>query len=257
MLKSTGKQDLAIAYTMMSSDPLSLYDRLIAVKPAGLSPNAWTVKAQLSRNALTDIKRRGSANHATIEKLLNAIGVTFAEFEAGARATEKEASPSIVRAPRLAFQGDDRPRDVPVVGTALCADLDFASEDGQIEVEAMTMDLDEVEDYVRRPLALDNRRDVYAFYYRGVSMAPRYEPGELGYADPRRPPTTGEYVLAQLRRPESDGERIFSVMAKRLVKQTAKFYEFEQFNPPLRFQVDRAAVAHLHRIIPWDELVAF
>jgi phage repressor protein C with HTH and peptisase S24 domain len=88
-------------------------------------------------------------------------------------------------------------------------------------------------------------------------MAPRYEPGELGYVDPNRPPSTGDYVVAQMRRPDGDGERIFTVIAKRLVRQSASYYEFEQFNPACTFRVPRSAVAHLHRIIPWDELVTF
>jgi phage repressor protein C with HTH and peptisase S24 domain len=257
MLKSTGLVLSAITDTMVD-DPTSLFDRLMAVKPAGMSSNAWTVAAGLSRNALNDIKRRGTAHPHTIDKLLEAIGQTKAEFEAGAQASHREASPAAARAPYLAFRGDDRPRDIPIVGTALCADVEIGEDGETVEIEAMEMDLDELVDHARRPLALDNRRDVYALYFRGVSMAPRYEPGELGYVDPRRPPTTGDYVVAQLRQPDhEDGERIFLVMAKRLVRQTAKFYEFEQFNPPLVFQIERSRVAHLHRIIPWDELVTF
>lgn len=243
---------------MAPSDPISLFDRLQAVKPDGLSLNAWRVRAGLSQAVFTDIKRRGGAKHETIEKLLKAIGVTFAEFEAGARSDEKELAPPEVRAPYLAFRGDDRPRDIPIVGTALCADIPLEADGLKVDVEAMEMDFDEVIDYARRPLTLDNRRDVYALYFQGVSMAPRYEPGEIGYVDPKRPPVTGEYVILQLRKAEEvEGERVSVVIAKRLVRQTANFFELEQFNPPLKFQVDRARVKHLHRIIPWDELVSF
>lgn len=248
---------LAIA-DMVMSDPLSLYDRLMAVKPAGMSNSNWMAKAGLSRMALTDIKRRGSANHETIEKLLAAIGATFAEFEAGERKTDREPATPQERAPYLAFRGSDRPRDVPIVGTALCADLKFEEDGNTVDIEAMEMHFDDVIDHARRPLTLDNRRDVYALYFRGVSMAPRYEPGELGYVDPRRPPVSGDYVVAQLRGADGvDGERILTVIAKRLVRQTAQYYEFEQFNPALLFKVERIRVAHLHRIIPWDELVTF
>ncbi|WP_170841880.1 S24 family peptidase [Sphingomonas gellani] len=240
------------------SDPLTLHDRLMAVKPTGLSASAWTIRAGVSRMALNDIKRRGSANHATITKLLDAIGVTFGEFEAGVRQPEKEAPPAEARAPYLAFRGQDRPRDIPIVGTALCADIEVEDDGLLHSVEGMEMHLNDVIDYARRPLVLDGRRDIYALYFRGVSMAPRYEPGELAYVDPRRPPTTGEYVVAQLRAADGDeGERIFTVMAKRLVRQTAQYFEFEQFNPAGTFRVERARVAHLHRIIPWDELVTF
>ncbi len=248
---------LAIADSIMA-DPISLYDRLMAVKPAGLSNTTWMAKAGVSRMALTDIKRRGNASHDTVEKLLAAIGATFAEFDAGERKTDRDPTTQAERAPFLAFRGPDRPRDVPIVGTALCADLKFEDDGSLVDIEAMEMHFDDVIDHARRPLTLENRRDIYALYFRGVSMAPRYEPGELGYVDPRRPPVSGDYVVAQLRGPDGeDGERIVTVIAKRLVRQTAGYYEFEQFNPALLFKVERGRVAHLHRIIPWDELVTF
>ncbi len=257
-LKSTLVPGLAIAEPMPHADPLSLYDRLIAVKPRGLSENAWTVRAGVSRAAFTDIKRRGNARHDTVVKLLDAIGLTFAEFEAGKPAEDKEPPTPAVRAPRMAFQGQDRPRDVPILGTAECSDMEFSDDGMPLWVEAMSLDLDEVVDYARRPATLDNRRDVYAIYFRGHSMAPRYEPGEIAYVDPRRAPRLRDYVVVQLRRAEGeDEERVFNVLAKRLVRQTAAFYELEQFNPPTTFRVDAASVKHIHRIIPWDELVSF
>lgn len=257
-LQSTASNDLAIADIAMVSDPISLYDRLMAVKPDGLSRNAWTQRAGVSRAAFTDIRRRNAANHETIEKLLEAIGVTFAEFEAGARQEHKEAPPPAVRAPRMAFRGDDRPRDVPIIGTADCADLDVVTDGETVAIETMGLDLSEVVDHVRRPITLDHRRDVYAIYFRGHSMAPRYESGEVAYVDPVRPPLAADYVIVQLRRYDGDdGDRIHVAMAKRLVRQSASYIELEQFNPPLTFRLDRKQVAHIHRIIPWDELVAF
>ena len=258
MLKSTDFDVSAIADNTLMTDPISLYERLLAVKPEGLSRNAWIARAGVNRNFFTDVRKRGNASHEIIEKMLDAIGVTWAEFEAGAQAPSREVQPASGRAPYMAFRGQERPRDIPILGTAQCADLHLADNGEAVDIEAMELDQDDVVDYVRRPLTLDGRQDVYAIYYRGVSMAPRYEPGELGYVDPRRPPATGDYVVAQLRRPDAvEGERIFTVIAKRLVRQTANFYEFEQFNPPLTFKLPREQVAHLHRIYPWDELVSF
>ncbi|RSU58732.1 hypothetical protein BRX36_20090 [Sphingomonas sp. S-NIH.Pt1_0416] len=247
---------LAIADTM-AGVPESLYDRLMAVKPADLSANKWTTLAGVNRNAFTDIRKRGAANHDTIERLLAAISVTFGEFEAGEIAPKHENEPR-ERGPFLAFRGDDRPRDIPVVGTALCADVEVDSDGRDVSVEAMELDFGEVIDHIRRPLSLDGKREIYALYFRGVSMSPRYEPGELGYVDPNRPPQLNDYVVVQLRKPDGvDGERVYTVIAKRLKRQTSAHYELEQFNPPLTFQVPREHVAHIHRIIPWDELVSF
>lgn len=243
---------------MSNEDPLSLFDRLMAVKPAGLARLVWSERAGLSRAVFTDIKRRGSANHSTIEKLLDAIGVTFAEFEAGHRATEKEPSPSEVRAPYLAFRAQDRPRDVPILGTAECADLEFEANDHPVSVESMELDFNEIVDYARRPASLDNRRDVYCLYWRGHSMSPRFEPGEIGYIDPSRPPGIRDYAVLQLRKPDdTEGERVARVIAKRLVRTTASFYELEQFNPPTTFRVPREMVKHIHRVMSLDELVSF
>ncbi|KQN12024.1 S24 family peptidase [Sphingomonas sp. Leaf28] len=245
---------------MTTPDPISLFDRLMAVKPTGLSPNAWTGRAGVNRSVFNDIRKRDSANVTTLEKLLSAIGVTLADFEAGVRAVDKYA-PALsdpLKAPVQAFRGDDRPRDVPIVGSAECGEVEFASDGGVSMIEAMELDFDNVVDHVRRPVTLDNKREVYAIYYTGHSMAPRYETGELGYVDPGRPPKVRDYVIVQLRRPDHhDGERVCRVLAKRLVRMSASYIELEQFNPPAIFRVDRKEVKHIHRIIPWDELVSF
>lgn len=242
----------------MSADPLSLYDRLMAVKPPALSRNAWATGAGLNRNVFNDIKKNGTAHPHTIRALLEHIGLTESDFEAGLHQPEKEASPAAVRAPVLAFRADDRPRDIPIVGTAQCADLEIDSEGALVNVETMEMDMGEVVDYARRPLLLDNRRDIYAIYHQGTSMEPRFEAGELSYVDPKRPPASGNYVIVQLRRPdEAEGEMVHLVLAKRLVRVTASYVELHQFNPPLTFRVERARVKHIHRILRWDEIVAF
>jgi hypothetical protein len=243
---------------MPNADPLSLYDRLMAVKPLGLSRNAWAERAQLSRSVFSDIRRRNGARHDTIENLLTAIGVTFAEFEAGARQTEKDRPPVPVQAPRLAFRGDDRPKDIPILGTAECADIDFQEGGATISVETMGIDSGEVVDYARRPASLDNRRDVYAIYFRGDSMSPRYEPGEIAYVDPKQPARALDYVIVQLKRAEGeDPDSPAVAMAKRLIRQSGSFIELQQFNPPHTFKIDKKQVAHMHRVIPWDEIVAF
>lgn len=246
-----------IADNIMTVEP-SLYDQLVAVKPAGLSTNAWATKAGVNRSVFQNIRQRGNASWDTIRKLLDAVGLTQAEFEAGMKAVHRDAPADAVRAPRMAFQGDDRPRDVPVLGTAECGDVTIGQDGHAVEVETMSIDHDDVIDRVRRPVSLDNRRDVYAIYFRGQSMSPRYEDGEIAYIDPRRPASRLDYVILQLVGPDGDdGERVIRVLAKRLLKTTASHYEVEQFNPPLVFRVPRKSVRHMHRIMDLAELVAF
>ena len=254
---------LAIADTMSDTEPSILYERLMAVRPRDMTLNRWAVQAGVNRTVWTNIRDRGGAHHKTIEKLLGAVGLTFAQFEAGITAPEAErdrkAAPQSVADTPRGFRSLERPRDVPVLGTAICADLRFDAESGEmVDIEALEIDLDEIVDWLARPLALEKRADVYGIYYTGMSMIPRFEPGEPGYVDPRRMPKVGEYAVIQLAGADGNGEhRVIAAIAKRVVKISASFVDLEQFNPPQRFRVPREKIAAIHRIIPWAELAAF
>ncbi len=145
-----------------------------------------------------------------------------------------------------------RERDVPVLGTGECGDLG-PGHDGQ-RIETLSLDLDEVVDYARRPVGLEGRKDVYAIYFTGHSMVPRYEPNEIGYVDPRKPPAIGDFVLVQLRTQDGEDERIVRALVKRLVRRTADYYELEQFNPATTFRIETKQVARIHRILTPNDL---
>src|SRR5690348_4734724 len=66
----------------MSGDEAPIYRDLMRFKPDGLSPNAWAVKAGVSRTVWSDIRRHGNPSRRTLEKLLSAAGSSLAEFEA-------------------------------------------------------------------------------------------------------------------------------------------------------------------------------
>jgi hypothetical protein len=248
---------------MPPSEPSLLYDRLMAVRPKDLSPNAWAVKAGVNRTIFANIRERGNANHTTIEKLLDAIGLTWAQFDAGVTpaelAREARSHPEKVQDAPRPFRPLERPRDIPVLGTASCADLRFDNEAGElIDVEALEIDLNEVIDWLARPLALEKRADVYGIYFTGVSMMPRFEPGEPGYVDPKRMPKVGEYAIVQLAgNGNTDQHRVIAAIAKRIARISASYVELEQFNPPARFRVERDRIVAIHRIIPWAELASF
>ncbi len=238
----------------------TLYEALMAIKPPGLTPNAWALKAELNRNVFNDIRKNGRAAHDTIQRLVDAAASSLAELETklrGDMAPEAGAA-DIHENPFKAFRGslNERPRDVPVVGAPSCGEYVVRDEEGEHIVETIDLDLDEVIDYVRRPEPLQGRKDVYAIYPQGFSMVPRYEPGEVAYVDGKRPPANGDYVVVQLRRRQGDEERIVSALLKRLVRQTAEWVELEQFEPRLIFRIERARIAKMHRIFRLDELVA-
>lgn len=143
---------------------------------------------------------------------------------------------------------------IPLVGTGDCADLSVCDESGNmVEVERSSFDEDYHVRMITRPPALRGARDLYAVYFHGESMQPRFEPGEVGIVDPRRPAGPGDYVLVQLNAGDSDD--VVSVLVKRLVRQNASELVLEQFNPPLVFKVPKSRVQRIHRILQQTDLL--
>lgn len=147
---------------------------------------------------------------------------------------------------------------IPLVGTGDCADLEVCDQSGHLaSVERSSFDPDYHVRYLQRPPALSGAKDIYAIYFHGSSMEPRFEPGEIGIVDPRRHAGPGNYVLVQLRPDTCDeaSDEVVSVLVKRLVRQNSNEIVLEQFNPPLIFSVPRARVAHVHRIMRHTDLL--
>lgn len=143
---------------------------------------------------------------------------------------------------------------IPIVGTGDCADLEVNDESGHmVSVERASFDPDYHVRYIARPPALRGARDLYAVYFHGQSMEPRYEAGEIGIVDPRRHAKAGDYVLVQLNSGESDD--VVSVLVKRLVRQSSTELVLEQFNPQMIFSVPRSRVARVHRILQQTDLL--
>ncbi|MDH2147861.1 S24 family peptidase [Sphingobium yanoikuyae] len=254
-----GQQMCEIADNMENPDEPLLYRQLMAVKPASLTPNQWLVQAGVNRSFFTNLRSRGRARNDIVEKLIEAIGMTPAQFYAqSAPDASTESRAQEVRARNLPFRAEGELRDVPVVGSALGADLQF-TEDGQtLFAEVTDLFLDDVQDYARRPAALAHRRDVYAVTVVGSSMSDRWDPGDPVYVDPKTTPRIGDDVVVYLRKPDGDdGERMHSVLIKRLQKRTASFIELLQLNPRMSFPVPMKDVAMIHRVIPYREMVLF
>ena len=151
------------------------------------------------------------------------------------------------------------PRDLPVYGTALGSEarVEAAEGGGTLKVEQAELDQSEVLGYLRRPPALEGRRDVYGVYVAGASMYPRFGEGEAVFVDPKRPPMIGDDVILFLvEADEHEGDRVRNVLVKRLKRRTADWYELEQFNPACTFRIDRKRVRAVHRIVPAGELLA-
>lgn len=143
---------------------------------------------------------------------------------------------------------------IPLVGTGDCATIQFETATGaMLEVERCSFNSDHTVRMIARPPALKGARDLYAIYFHGESMMPRFEPGEVGIVDPSRPAGPGDYVLVQLNNGEED--HVTSVLVKRLVRASSRELVLEQFNPPATFTVPRGRVARAHRILPQTDLL--
>jgi len=144
-------------------------------------------------------------------------------------------------------------RDVPIFGTALGADEIV---DGEA-VEQTTLNTGDIIGYLRRPVLLDGRTDVYGLYVQGSSMAPRYRDGATVFVEKRRQPRVGDDAVIYLRVPDDhDGDRPSSVLVKTLVRKSGTYVELEQYTPPLVFRIPTERIERMDRVVPWDELVA-
>lgn len=139
-----------------------------------------------------------------------------------------------------------------VRGTGYCDDLEIEV-DGRIErIEQTLFEPGHVIQLIERPPALRGVPGAYAIYFHGSSMEKRFFQGEIGIVSPTPPPGPGDFVVAQLN--DGTSEEVVHVLVKQLVRITSAYVEFEQFNPALRFRVDRKRITRMHRILGPTEL---
>ena len=148
--------------------------------------------------------------------------------------------------------GMDRlPRDVPVYGTALGANLDVEDGGTVVSVEMMIIEMTEVIDRVLRHPGIAGDMEAYSLTVVGQSMSPRWDDGDPIYITTKRQACLGDYVVAQIR----DGsEEVVCAMVKKLIGRRSDALHLEQFNPPLRFWLPLTMVARLHPVLTPREL---
>lgn len=203
-----------------------------------------------------EIERKGSIpREPRLRKIAELLGVSLDYLMGRTADPEPVRSEVTLRDPAIAWRGQ-RPEGpgIPLMGTGDCADIELTSEDGElVSIERSSFDDDYPVRMIARPPALLGARDLYAIYFHGESMIPRFEPGEVGIVDPARPVRSGDYVLVQLNNGEEDS--VCTVLVKRLVHFNAKRVVLEQFNPAVRFTVPRTRITRIHRILPQTDLL--
>jgi len=225
-----------------------IYRDLIRFKPEDLSPNAWAVKAGVSRTVWTDMRRHGNPSRRTLEKLLAAAGSSLLEFEALRLGPEPRLQPSSIAAVGDAGRGwNPAPlTPLPLVASALGGEWGEAG----AEVEITELRPRELLDRLPRPASLAKDTDAYAFTIVGASMWPRFRTGSRVAVSPRSPVAVGDDVLVRLEpAAASEREGVERCLVMQLVRRTASRFELRQFNPDRTIQVGTTEVGAILKIV--------
>lgn len=101
-------------------------------------------------------------------------------------------------------------------------------------------------EHVRRPPGLTRKREVFAVEVSGDSMYPRYDPGDLVYAQ-RANPAAGDDVLIELYHPD-DENLAGKSFVKTFVRRTGRRITCKQFNPPKDIEFDAGEVRQICKV---------
>ena len=133
------------------------------------------------------------------------------------------------------------PRDVQELGIAV------GGESGDFTLNG------EVVGYVTRPASLRGR-NVFAVRVHGDSMFPRYEVGDILYAERLREPAPGDDGIFEMK--PGDEWEAGHAFVKHLVAKGIGGVTVRQYTPAKDFQYDRDQIRRMYRIIPRRELLS-
>lgn len=225
------------------------------IDATGMTPRAISLAIGANHSYVSQILngKGGEPSAGKLRDIARVLDTSF-EYLVGTAATSAPVLSEVAVLDRQLGWNGPRPDEpgIPLVGTGDCAEIEVVTEDGEtVSIERSSFDPEYHIRFVERPAALRGNRQAYAIFFHGSSMEPRFFAGEIGIADPQRPAGPGDFVVVQLNDGASDD--VVTVLVKRLVRQNAREYVLEQYNPPLTFIVPRSRVKHVHRLIPPTE----
>lgn len=234
---------------MGAADESQIYRDLMRFKPQDLTPNAWAVKAGVSRAVWADMRRHGNPSRRTLEKLLEAIGSSLAEFEAlrigsdvrreigGRGGLSDSAAGAWIPASLPAL---------PIVATSLVGEW---GEPGS-GIDLVELRSGELVDRFSRPISLAGDPGAYGLTIVGKSMWPRFRSGRRVAVSPRAPVAIGDDVVVRLppERPGNEGGVAHALVGE-LTGRSGGAVEVRQFNPELTFAIKADLVEAVHKIM--------
>lgn len=228
----------------MAGDYSTICDDLMRLKPDGMSPNGWAMKAGVSRTVWSDMRRHGNPSRRTLEKLLMAVGSSLAEFEAlriGGGSAIETAIRTGLSDRNAAWRGADVP-PLTLIATAMGGEWGDPPE----RVESTELSPGEIVDLLPRPVSLANDASAYAITIVGDSMWPRFRPGRRVAVSAKLPVSIGDDVLVKLASPSG---KTVSVLVKELVRRTGRGLDLRQFNPDTTFDVPAAEIVAIEKVL--------
>lgn len=193
-----------------------------------------------------------------LEKIATTLGTTPA-WLLGKNGAEERSDEDVTPEARLVSLRS-LPRNLPIFGTALAADLELSTVDGDIiAVEQTEVNMAAPQDFMSRPTSIAGRKEMYVVIVAGHSMEPRYDAGRRLLIDGRRTAMIGDDVVVQLKRPiGDDGDvEVSAVLIKRLVRKRASGILLQQFNPETTFELPTSRIHSVHPVLPWDDALGF
>lgn len=227
---------------MAADEDSAIYRDLMRFKPDDLTPNAWAVRAGVSRTVWADMRRHGNPSRRTLEKLLVAASSSLAEFEAlriGPLAAVVGSGDRLGDKKGWEW-GHARLPGLPLLATSLAGEWGKPGSG----VELTELRPERVVDHLPRPPSLASDSAAYALTIVGDSMWPRFRPGRQIAISPQSPVVVGDDVIVRLHS-KSAGQRAF---VKELVKRTSSAVELRQFNPALSFTVELSEIDQIHKV---------
>ena len=221
-----------------------LLAELMRFKPDELTPNAWAVKAGVSRTIWSDLRRHGNPSLRTLEKLLAAAGSSLAEFEALRVGQPPKPLPGTLR------PGDEpvsfRPAPsatLPLFATHRAGSFDAAGQ----SIALIRIDRTEAVGRLPKPASMFADRAAYAIEIRDDAMWPRFRPGRRVAISPAAAVRTADDVLAIVR--DRAGEPGELAVIGELVARGADWIELRQHKPDRSFRVPAIDVVAIHRVM--------